>query len=63
MNRSLKIALMGLALVLFIGSFYLKQFAPSLPDLADYTVKGMAIAILLFIVIKQRITKRPFDPF
>jgi len=63
MNRSLKIVLMGLALVLFIGSFFLKQLAPSLPDLADYIVKGIAIGILIFVVIKTRIRKRPFDPF
>jgi len=59
MNRSLKIILMGLALVLFIGSFFLKQLIPTSPDIADGILKSVAIAILLFIVIKQRIRKRP----
>jgi len=62
MNRSLKTVLMGLALVLFVGSFYLKQLIPASPDIADGIVKGAAIAILLFIVIKQRIRKKPTDP-
>jgi hypothetical protein len=63
MNRTLKIVLLGLALVLFLGSFLLKQIAPALPDWADYLAKGIAIGILLFVVIKQRIRKRPVDPF
>ncbi|HVU94636.1 MAG TPA: hypothetical protein VHE34_05400 [Puia sp.] len=62
MNRSLKTVLMGLALVLFVGSFYLKQLIPASPDIADGIVKSAAIAILLFIVIKQRIRKKPTDP-
>lgn len=63
MNRSLKIALMGLALLLFLGSFFLKTLAPTLPDTADYVVKGLAICILIYVVVKQRVRKRPFDPF
>ena len=62
MNRTLKIVLLGLALLLFLGSFLLKQAAPALPDQADFIAKGIAIAILLFVVIKQRTRKRPFDP-
>jgi len=52
---------MGLALILFVGSFYLKQLIPNSPEVADGIVKGVAIAILLFIVIKQRIRKKPND--
>jgi len=63
MNRALKIALMGLALLLFIGSFFLKTVYPANPDLAEYVFKGIAIAILAFIVVKTRIKKKPFDPF
>jgi|GEM_PF-2463312 hypothetical protein len=62
MNRTLKTILMGLALVLFVGSFYLKQLIPTSPDIADGIVKGAAIAILLFIVIRQRTRKKPTDP-
>ena len=58
MNRSLKIVLMGLALVLFIGSFFVKQLDPALPDITDSILKGIAIGILLFVVIKQRIRKK-----
>ena len=50
---------MGLALVLFVGSFYLKQLFPSSPDIADTIVKIIAIGILAFIVIKQRNRKKP----
>jgi len=59
MNRALKIALMGLALVLFIGSFFLKTVYPANPDMAEYVFKGIAIAILVFIVIKTRMKKKP----
>jgi hypothetical protein len=53
--------LMGLALVLFIGSFFLKQWAPTLPGSADMIAKILAIGILLYIVIIQRIRKKPTD--
>ena len=61
MNRTLKTVLMGLALVLFVGSFYLKRLIPTSPDIADSIVKIIAISILAFIVIKQRIRKKPTD--
>ena len=63
MNRPLKFVLMGIALVLFIGSFFLKQFIPANPDTAEYVLKGIAIALLAFIVLKTRLKKRPFDPY
>ena len=63
MNRALKLALMGLALILFVGSFFLKQVYPANPDLAEYIFKGIAIAILAFIVVRTRTRKKPFDPF
>jgi hypothetical protein len=62
MNRTLKTILMGLALVLFVGSFFLKQLIPTSPEIADTIVKGLAIAILAFIVIKQRTRKKPTHP-
>lgn len=63
MNRALKIALMGLALILFIGSFFLKQVYPANPDMAEYIIKGLAIAILAYVVVKTRTKKKPLDPF
>jgi hypothetical protein len=62
MNRALKLVLMGLALALFICSFFLKQYYPANPDLAEYILMGIAIAVLAFIVVKTRKKKRPFDP-
>lgn len=61
MNRTLKTILMGLALILFIGSFFLKQLIPASPEIADSVIKIIAIAILAFIVIKQRLRKKPND--
>ena len=53
---------MGLALVLFVGSFFLKQLIPASPDIAESIIKMVAIGLLAFIVIKVRIRKKPTDP-
>jgi hypothetical protein len=63
MNKPLKFVLLGLALLLFIGSFFWKGLYPANPDLAEYCIKGFAIAILAFVVVRTRMRKRPFDPF
>jgi hypothetical protein len=61
MNRTLKTIGMGLALVLFVGSFFLKQLIPGSPDIAESSLQIVAIGILAFIVIKQRLSKKPTD--
>ena len=60
MNRTLKTTLMGLALLLFVGSFFVKQL--SLSDNYDYAAKILAILILVYIVVRQRARRRPTDP-
>jgi len=59
MNRTLKTALMGLALLLFVGSFFVKQL--SLPENCDYAAKILAILILVYIVVRQRARRKPTD--
>ena len=60
MNRTLKTTLMGLALLLFVGSFFVKQL--SLSDNYDYAAKMLAILILVYIVVRQRARRKPTDP-
>jgi len=57
MNRTLKTSLMGLALLLFVGSFFVKQL--SLSDNYDYAAKILAILILVYIVVTQRARRKP----